>query len=233
MPDEGSQIAKRWPDVLSPFAGLIHTLCGPAFTEYGLAWGDSARAFRLRRTKRLLEKTQQRIDEGDIKPQAVKFSLLNDIMNHGSAEDNDELQDRWANLLASAADPNNTYRHLVTFPQILSQLTREEALYLEEMCEIENKTEVNLVAPYVDEDAVKEKLDRADYDNLKRLGLVESREEMIPAAATNATAEELSSGKRQQYEPLTLEQYRITSLGYEFVHACRTPKKDTSPREEA
>ena len=106
MPNEASQLTKRgWPDVLAPFTDLMHSLCASAFTEYGLAWGDSAKVFRLRRLKRLLEKTQERLSESGSQPEAVKFSLLNDIMNHGSAEDDDDIQDRWANLLSNAADP--------------------------------------------------------------------------------------------------------------------------------
>lgn len=226
MADEGTQLAKKgWPDVLAPFTDLMHNLCGPAFTEYGLAWGDSARAFRLRRLKRLLERTQNRIDENKIQPEAVKFSLLNDIMNHGSVEDDDDLQDRWANLLATASDPTKKSRHLVAFPQILSQLTKEEALYLDEMCDVADKTDANILAGYRAEDfepEFKEKLDEADYDNLQRLGLISGNEETIPAAATHASLEELRSGAKQQYAPLTLERYRITALGYVFVKACRT-----------
>jgi len=226
---EGTQLAKKgWPDVLAPFTDLIHSLCGPAFTEYGLAWGDSARAFRVRRLSRLFEKTQKRIDEENIQPQAVKFSLLNDIMNRGSIEDDDDLQDRWANLLATASDPNQTSRLLVAFPQILSQLTKEEALYLEQMCDVADKTDANIFAGYRAEDfepEFKGTLDEADYDNLQRLGLISGNEETIPAAATHASMEELRSGAKQQYVPLTLERYRITALGYEFVKSCRTPKQ--------
>ena len=229
---EGTQLSKKgWPDVLTPFTDLIHVLCGPAFAEYGLAWADSARAFRARRLLRLFERTQKRIDDGNVQPQAVKFSLLNDIMNHGSMEDDDDLQDRWANLLATASDPTKRSRHLVTFPQILSQITKEEAFYLDEMCNVADKTDANIFGGYRAEDFEPEfegKLDDADYDNLQRLGLISGNEETIPAAATHASMEELRSGAKQQYVPLTLERYRITALGYELVKACRSPKEKES-----
>jgi hypothetical protein len=229
MPDEASKLAKQgWPDVLAPFTNLIHSLCGPAFTEYGLAWGDAARVFRLRQLKRLLEKTQKRIEEKKINPQAVKFSLLQDIMDRGSLEDNDDLQDRWANLLASASDPDHQSRRIGTFPQILSQLTREEAHYLEEQSDVADKSEAHLLTSYISDEEMSEhpaKLQEADYDNLKRLGLIQELGEFVPAAKTGATPDEILSGRKREYEPLTLEKYGITSLGYEFVQACRSPKK--------
>jgi hypothetical protein len=92
--------------------------------------GRFSQVIQMRRLKRLLEKTQQRFDENGVKPGAVKFSLLNDIINHGSAEDDDDLQDRWENLLSKAADPRSDSNVEPSFPEILRQLSKQEAISL-------------------------------------------------------------------------------------------------------
>jgi hypothetical protein len=214
MPNEGSQVTTRgWPDVLAPFTDLMHSLCGPAFTEYGLAWGDSARAFRLRRLKRLLEKTQERLNESGSQPEAVKFSLLNDIMNHGSAEDDDDLQDRWANLLSNAADPR--YESVVqpSFPNILSQLSKEEALFLDELYELTTSPNHFLTPPAV--------LSPVHYENLRRLGLIVREHErgLQTSAMLDARAMTISMGM------VPNEQCFLSEFGTAFMAACRAPKK--------
>jgi hypothetical protein len=214
MPDEASQVTKPgWPDVLAPFTDLMHSLCGPAFTEYGLAWGDSARAFRLRRLKRLLEKTQERLNESGSQPEAVKFSLLNDIMNHGSAEDDDDLQDRWANLLSNAADPR--YESVVqpSFPNILSQLSKEEALFLDELYELTTSPNHFLTPPAV--------LSPVHYENLRRLGLIVREHErgLQTSAMLDARAMTISMGM------VPNEQCFLSEFGTAFIAACRAPKK--------
>jgi hypothetical protein len=211
--DEGAKLAKAWPDVLAPFTDLIYALCGPAFTEYGLAWGDSAKIFRLRRLKRLLEKTQQQINENGVKPGAVKFSILNDIMNHGSAEDDDDLQDRWANLLANAADSLHESNVEPSFPEILRQISKHEALFLDELYELTISPNHFLTPPAV--------LSPVHYENLRRLGLIVREHErgVQTSAMLDARAMTISIGMVQN------EQCFLSEFGTAFIAACRVPKE--------
>jgi len=58
---------------------------------------------KLRLAERGRELLKQRGIQGVIRP--VPYKLALPIIEHASLEDNDELQDLWANLLVSAVDP--------------------------------------------------------------------------------------------------------------------------------
>src|SRR6266566_1420752 len=58
---------------------------------------------KLRLAKRGREILNQRGIQGSLRP--IPYKLALPIVEHASLEDNDELQDLWANLLASAVDP--------------------------------------------------------------------------------------------------------------------------------
>jgi len=160
---------------------------------------------------------------------------LYEILDGASLEEDDTLQDVWANLLANAADSRDQVLVRTAFPQILRQISREEALYFDEMFEINRKIKgyvprIYATAPeeelelYIPKSGKKEeppgpKLDPVSYDNLQRLRLISSNEEMVPV-------EDLEAGTNQ-YRYLTNERYLLTSLGEAFVLACRTPSKIT------
>jgi hypothetical protein len=58
---------------------------------------------KLRLAERGRELLRERGIEGPLRP--VPYKLALPIIEHASLEDNDELQDLWANLLTSAVDP--------------------------------------------------------------------------------------------------------------------------------
>ena len=58
---------------------------------------------KLRLAERGREILHQRGIQGPLRP--IPYKLALPIVEHASLEDNDELQDLWANLLASAVDP--------------------------------------------------------------------------------------------------------------------------------
>src|SRR5262249_53557 len=119
--------AKSWPDVLAPFSDLIKTLFGPAAEQYGLAWGESAYLFRSKRLARLLEKASKQLAEAGTEPHAVRVPLLHDIVDRGSLEDNDNLQDMWATLLANVAGGKLVE---TAYVDILKSLSFDEAVFL-------------------------------------------------------------------------------------------------------
>ena len=71
---------------------------------------DKLRYMRWERQLRMVDRCEEilkkRLVEGKIRPVPPKLALP--IMENASLEDNDELQNIWANLLSSALDP--TYK---------------------------------------------------------------------------------------------------------------------------
>jgi hypothetical protein len=199
--------AKTWPDVLAPFSDLIKTLLGPAAEQYGLVWGESAYLFRRKRLARLLEKASNRLAEARIEPHAVKFSLLNDIVERGGLEDNDSLQDMWANLLANASGGQT----LVTtaFVDILKSLSFDEAVF------------VTMLSNGAMGDRATWNLDPVQFGNLKRLGLIMTEEDlMVPRTAAGIDAHAMRIAMGGMPEELCY----LTDLGMAFVNACMAPK---------
>lgn len=162
-------------------------------------------------------------EKAGIEPKAVKIPLLFDILDRATLEEDDTLQDLWANLLANAADPRELVRVRTTFPEILRHISKEEAIYLEEMFEINASTTGHTDRGYLpDSDEEMEvtlppkRLDDVSYDNLRRVGVIIESEDTVPVAALEVGV--------NQYRFLTAERYAITPLGIALVMACRPPK---------
>jgi hypothetical protein len=204
---------------------VFSKIAGPAAEELGLTLRDRVRLYRFEREVRLLEKFKQICSNAHIEPKSVKIPLLFEIIDRATLEDDDDLQDLWANLLANAADPRELVRVRTTFPEILRHISKEEAVYLVEMFEISTATtgytdrgflpdteeEMEVALP-------PKRLDDVSYDNLRRLGVIIENENTVPISAMNVGV--------NQFRYLTTERYAITSLGVALVTACRTPKPD-------
>jgi hypothetical protein len=211
-----------------PIEDIVKTLAGPAAEEIGLTFRDSFRAWRFKRQVRLFKRVQEICAESEIRPQAVKLQFLFDVVDKATLEEDDELQNLWANLLANAADSREQVLVKTAFPEILKQISKEEALYLLELLEVAQKTEMFVLNAHSfefiqNEPEHKPKLDAISYDNLKRLGLIELNTETIPAASRTLTKEEVEAGAKS-YQPLTEEEYLLSSLGFAFILACQAPK---------
>ena len=89
---------------LGKFVSRITT--EPLETVMGIL-NDKLQFMRWERKLRLAERGReilhQRGIQGPLRP--IPYKLALPIVEHASLEDNDELQDLWANLLASAVDP--------------------------------------------------------------------------------------------------------------------------------
>src|SRR6476620_9323347 len=105
MPD--NPVKEAIEALYRPIESIVKTLAGPAAEEIGLSFRDSVQVWRLKRQARLFERVQEICAEAGIEPHAVKLSFLFDVVDKGSLEEDDVLQDHWANLLANAADPES------------------------------------------------------------------------------------------------------------------------------
>jgi hypothetical protein len=75
---------------------------------------------KLRLAERGREILHQRGIQGPLRP--IPYKLALPIVEHASLEDNDELQDLWANLLASAVDPKFEGLIRAAYIDIIKQL---------------------------------------------------------------------------------------------------------------
>ena len=116
--------------LFGPVQDLMQRLLGPAATEVGLSFADSARVWRIKRAIRLFEEVKMMAEAAHIEVKPVAPNLIFPILDAASLAD-DDLQKSWAALLTNAATTNFMTEVLPSFPDILRQLTPAEVRFLD------------------------------------------------------------------------------------------------------
>ena len=114
---------------LAPVHDVMRDLAGRSASEIGDAWAMQLRFWKVKRAARLAEKLRERLEPIGINRRPVALKLLMGTAENGATEEEDELQDLWAALLASAADSREPEVH-PSFPDVLRQLTARDAKLL-------------------------------------------------------------------------------------------------------
>jgi hypothetical protein len=109
---------------IAPVASIIEKIAGPVAEELGLTFQDSVKVYRFKRQLRLWKEVKQIIAKEGVEPSHVPLKTLYTIVENASLEENDDLQNRWAALLANSA--THRYEH-TTFPEILRRLSHDDA----------------------------------------------------------------------------------------------------------
>ncbi len=205
---------------VKPFGDLLTALLGPAAEELGLAFRDHVRFFRWERYQRFVAKAEEIFERTGKKPKPIPLKILLPILENGSIEDDDNLQDRWAALLVSlSGDKRNLVSGAVA---ILKQLNSYEVLLLQ-MCF--DYVSIDVTTPEAD---LNEKPLNETYHQWFAVlrekysfgmpGLEDHRYAGI--MVENLKRHRLLEGERNLY---------MTSMGYEFVTLCQ----DWSERAKA
>ena len=226
MIDVPTKLAKEASKAFAEVKGLISKLFGPAFEETGAVIGDRVRLFRFQRQISLLRKTQRILKKEGIKPKAVSLKVLLPLFDQAALEEDDEMADRWASLLASAANPNNKTALEASFIEILKQLAPTHAYLLDVFYEQitrdkvppEQWTERGYVLSDLRE-FLEQEVPQFDVaiENLLRLNLV-----AYPTAKLG-----IANGQEVRIQVTSGNILCATSLGYAFTSACghgRTPR---------
>ncbi len=113
-----------------PFTAIVKRMLGPAADEVAEMWRDQVRVYRYGRQLKLLEKAERMAEEAGFTPQAVPPKILFPLLEGASFEDDENLHDMWAALLANASSPEKGIFMKPAFIAILKQLTATEASLL-------------------------------------------------------------------------------------------------------
>jgi hypothetical protein len=202
-------IVKAGPDsFLEPFKEQVSNLLSPSTEHMGKYFAD-----KLKKKFAIADRANKKLtDRGVTQSRHVPDKLLSPILEHGSLEDDETMTDRWATLLASAADPNFRQSIPPSFPEILRQLSPEETKILEKLYGLfvqGRQEEANYPAVAVPVSENFKIYNGNDFavsiNNLERLGLLKAE---LGVTATKTTY------------PRVLH---FTKLGFAFVCACRPP----------
>jgi|SRR5579863_4588650 len=224
---------------LAPFADLISRLFGRAADEGGAILGEMVREFgndireRLRaRTVRLFGRTQEFLTVEAATATQIELKLLVPLLESGSLEEDDRLQDRWAALLARTS----TGMRIPGAVEILKQLTSDDVELLQLCYDFVHNIETTAWRKEVEEAAGHQRtlppFDPSKYD------LKTTLEERKYQIAMNLKHVWLHTSRHgQPYEFYVyldnvirlgllspLEEARLTRIGYRIISACQIPR---------
>lgn len=201
--------------------GFISKYAGGAIEQLMGIFEDKFKYMRWERQIRLMQRanTFLWLKGLDAPSRYVPLGFTIPVMQAGSLEEDDSLQDRWAALLANAADDSINIDVRRAFVSILEDLTSLDALVLEKIYAIDGASDLDkeIWTTYLPERAT---VDRPEQEsvrpsedvevalgNLARLGLVASA--MVWGGASLHSC------------------VHKTPLGSEFLRAISIPRQQT------
>src|SRR5437016_14417971 len=103
MPEPTTSLLKAAAEPLEKEAkGLLIRLFGPTFEEFGAMLAEPFRLKRLERGVVLLRKAERIMKENHLPPKAINMKILLPLLDAGTLEEDEDMAERWASLLASA-----------------------------------------------------------------------------------------------------------------------------------
>jgi hypothetical protein len=240
------QVAKQAQD-------FVAAASGHPDESIGTILGNIANR-RWKNAEAVTSKSHLILLEIGVPPGEIPFNVLQPGLEGASLHESAEMQDKWANMLANAADPRNVNRVEPAFPRILSELSSREVRFLDHLYqEVAGVPHLKLIEgslfasyhaslaspdghPFADkariglEASATENADREQFqmmlDVLERNRII-SRIDMPTATVNSGLAQKAarSLGGGVPVSMSTELHYAFTNLGYAFVRACQKPKK--------
>jgi hypothetical protein len=192
------------------FDGIV-----PDFIKDGVGiLSDQVKFWRWNNQVKIITKVQNRIESSGLDKKKIPLKVLVPIIENSSLEEDENMQNKWANMLANAA----TGRVAVSpnYAAILNELSPIEVSILEKIFSEVNKEQDYAKRKEYQFDASKVQamlsISEAQIDliieNLYRLNLLQA-----PAGHGIAVGP-------HKFALRTTKIFEFTTLGYEFVKAC-------------
>lgn len=94
--------------------------------------GIKVKEWRYKRIADTILKARQYLHDKGVDPRIVPLKVLHPLLESASLEDNENIQEKWAALLANAADPKKSNDIHLSYIQILKQLSPIQAKILDD-----------------------------------------------------------------------------------------------------
>ena len=226
--------------------GFVEKLIYPTAEEVGLLFSDKIKYFRFKNQIDILMKSEEYVKSKNIGIKAIPTKILVPLLENASLEEDEELQEKWANMIGNLADSEQNLQNQI-FPYLLSQVSKEEYNNLLEissdeknfqkklekfkMLEENGKTYssegINLDEQIKDTQQTGFWLNLEGYEiaNLQRLGLIK---QLNPKILVEGFSTGNSIFPPDQWHQLEAEYdkedsgFRITPLGTKFLESCES-----------
>jgi Abortive infection alpha len=115
---------------------LLEKLFGGSLTEFDNLFKDKIRYRRFKNQLKILAKANDLLKENKLKPKEMSLKLLVPLLEYSSLEEEPELQEKWARLIASASVQED--KDLITrnYVEILNKLSVNEVKILDYLFDV-------------------------------------------------------------------------------------------------
>ncbi len=228
MDDTTKEMAKAVAEAFKPFAELAERLFGEVFDQAGGIVADSLAFRRQMRAVKFFTKIQAAINEAGFDPRRIRDNIGIPVLQEALLQDDDTLQEKYAYLIANAADSRYPGKVQPSFIHILKELTPTAAVFLDALY-----TRVMTDRKGMIEDVEFDMMDLKRIQNLVEFGpdatgivAVETNfmimiDVLVRNRLLNARVE---SENNQRHEPRAAAvRFSLSQLGASFLLACRRP----------
>lgn len=189
--------------------GLLTSLLGPTADVYGQMLANGTQLRLLENQIKNFKKVQKIVNENKINIKEVDLKVLFPYLNNVAIEEEESLQDIWANLFVNYIDASKNLK-VTVYPSILSQLSTQDveiAKYMTQQTEgrimIESSQDVNLMFKFLE-----------SLPNLVRLGIVIQTFQKDPGRTI------IGSYPPPKMSADTTSYFELTNFGWNFLGAC-------------
>jgi len=161
------------------------------------------------------KKVKKKIEQSGLQKKQIPLKVLVPILEHSSLEEDSDLQDKWANMLANAISGNKKISP--NYVAILSELSSVEVGLLDKL-----HNEASQIPDYD-----KRKNLQFGRENICKILSIEVQvadliiENLIRLGLCQSPAGSGISVGNYKFALRTTEIFEMTSLGYEFVSVCK------------
>lgn len=198
--------------------GFFNSIIPDFVRDAGGILSDNVRFWRWQNQVSIVKKVKEKIEQSGLPKQQIPLKILVPILEHSSLEEDSELQEKWANMLANAISGSKEISP--NYVAILSELSSVEVGLLDKLHNEASK--INDYDKRKDLQFGRDNICKilgievptADLiiENLIRLGLCQS-----PAGSGISVGD-------YKFSLRTTAIFEMTSLGYEFVSSCKWEK---------
>jgi len=221
---------------------FLATIGGPAATEFGGALGDWVKYWRFKNMVKITLKTKEFLERQGIEARKVLPATMVPLLEAASLTEDDMLQEKWAALLASAANPAVS-EVSPAYVAILRDLSPVEVLVLDRGFERASRRKTVAGDKAIEYGVLENEivhwygLGREDISimatNLARLGLWEKGHVRIlakddPLASEDELRHDETIEEWDGYEKTAGVQrrvYRLTPLAADLIRRCKPPSE--------
>ncbi len=189
--------------------GFLKSLVGQPIEELGLLLKDSVKHWRLKNQLRVLEKVKATCEKAGMPLRQVNLKVLFPYLEAVSLEEDEKLQNLWANLLANYIDESKKLEATV-YPEILRQLSSKDVEILENYYSVDIVYDTNKLPLRKTNKQLEYSV--TELANIERLGLIRPiLKTVIPSGQGGGIL------SHWEYEYQTI---RVSHFGDEFYKAC-------------